>query len=165
MYVLCTVGAISEACLCDAGSGGKHHSVVVTRDGRSLAFGSNLMGQCGTGALKSKDKVEGAQAALWQLVGLGVCPQPCSDIGWAPTIPASHVLLTLHLTPLSVGCQLLAAQGEQLASVVGRRQPRHQAVRHRPTLPPKCCRHWCTWPRLLAAWVDSPVTLRATNWW
>lgn len=67
-----------------AASGGKHHSVVVTQDGRSLAFGSNLMGQCGNGVLKSKDKVEGEQAAFCQLVR-AVCTQPCSNIGWAPT--------------------------------------------------------------------------------
>ena len=79
-----------------AGSGGKHHSVVVTQYGRSLAFGSNLMGQCGTGALNSREKVEGEQAALFQLVGLDVCTQPCLNIGWAPTIPASQVLLILY---------------------------------------------------------------------
>ncbi|DBB10767.1 hypothetical protein WJX82_005865 [Trebouxia sp. C0006] len=41
-----------------AGAGGKHHSAVVTSDGESYTFGSNLYGQCGTGSLKSKDKVE-----------------------------------------------------------------------------------------------------------
>ncbi|KAL3142373.1 hypothetical protein ABBQ38_002709 [Trebouxia sp. C0009 RCD-2024] len=41
-----------------AGAGGKHHSAVVTSDGESYTFGSNLHGQCGTGTLKSKDKAE-----------------------------------------------------------------------------------------------------------
>ena len=41
------------------GAGGKHHSAIVTSDGASYTFGSNLHGQCGTGTLKSKDKVEG----------------------------------------------------------------------------------------------------------
>ena len=41
------------------GAGGKHHSAVVTSDGESYTFGSNLYGQCGTGTLKSKDKIEG----------------------------------------------------------------------------------------------------------
>lgn len=45
--------------LASAGAGGKHHSAVVTSDGESYTFGSNLHGQCGTGTLKSKDKAEG----------------------------------------------------------------------------------------------------------
>lgn len=45
--------------LATAGAGGKHHSAVVTSDGESYTFGSNLHGQCGTGTLKSKDKAEG----------------------------------------------------------------------------------------------------------
>ncbi|KAK9816923.1 hypothetical protein WJX72_007117 [[Myrmecia] bisecta] len=40
------------------GSGGKHHSVVVTSTGDSYAFGSNLQGQCGTGTVKSSPKNE-----------------------------------------------------------------------------------------------------------
>ncbi|DBA81433.1 TPA: hypothetical protein ACH3X1_007220 [Trebouxia sp. C0004] len=52
-----------------AGAGGKHHSAVVTNDGESYTFGSNLYGQCGTGSLKSKDKVEAS-------VKLMYAPQP-----------------------------------------------------------------------------------------
>eukprot|EP00884_Botryococcus_braunii_P006899 jgi/Botrbrau1/1620/Bobra.0185s0035.1 len=40
------------------GSGGKNHSAIVTADGDSFTFGSNLSGQCGTGVLKSKEKNE-----------------------------------------------------------------------------------------------------------
>ena len=42
-----------------AGAGGKHHSAVVTNNGESYTFGSNLHGQCGTGSIKSKEKAEG----------------------------------------------------------------------------------------------------------
>lgn len=41
-----------------AGAGGRFHSIFVTKDGESFACGSNLQGQCGTGSLKSKNKVE-----------------------------------------------------------------------------------------------------------
>lgn len=41
-----------------AGSGGKHHTVLVQDDGISWAFGSNLNGQCGTGSIKSAGKQE-----------------------------------------------------------------------------------------------------------
>ncbi|KIZ03267.1 putative Protein RCC2 like protein, partial [Monoraphidium neglectum] len=33
-------------------SGGKHHSVVVTKDGQSFGFGLNTMGQLGTGSIR-----------------------------------------------------------------------------------------------------------------
>ncbi|CAK0738461.1 hypothetical protein CVIRNUC_001046 [Coccomyxa viridis] len=40
------------------GAGGRHHTVVVTKDGASFAFGSNKEGQCGTGSIKSNPKSE-----------------------------------------------------------------------------------------------------------
>ncbi|KAK9835229.1 hypothetical protein WJX81_007521 [Elliptochloris bilobata] len=41
-----------------SGSGGKNHSAVLTDDGHSYTFGSNLHGQCGTGSVKSTTKNE-----------------------------------------------------------------------------------------------------------
>lgn len=38
--------------------GGRHHTAVVAEDGKSYTFGSNLVGQCGTGVIKSKEKSE-----------------------------------------------------------------------------------------------------------
>lgn len=51
-------------CAVGTGAGGKHHSAVVTSDGDSYTFGSNLHGQCGTGSIKSKDKIEGKNPVL-----------------------------------------------------------------------------------------------------
>ncbi|MEW5307892.1 MAG: hypothetical protein WDW38_007738 [Sanguina aurantia] len=39
-------------------AGGKGHTVVVTQDGESYSWGTNIMGQLGVGAAKSKGKVE-----------------------------------------------------------------------------------------------------------
>ena len=107
-------------CGCHAGSGGKHHTVVVTKDGRSLAFGSNLMGQCGTGALKSRDKVEGEQAN----------PLPAGGAGCVHSALFKHQLGTSHTClpgaadplPLTLRCWLPAVgrTGVQLAFLLAR---------------------------------------------
>ena len=66
MHLPCLVTVVTQTNSDGVGAGGKHHSAVVTSDGDSYTFGSNLHGQCGTGSIKSKDKVEG-QVDCWSL--------------------------------------------------------------------------------------------------
>ena len=63
-----------------AGAAGRFHSVVITKEGESFAFGSNQLGQCGIGSIK-KSSVKGVEGArIIMMVPHGLKVEGISEI-------------------------------------------------------------------------------------
>lgn len=92
---------VCDQSLVSSGAGGKHHSAVVTDNGESYTFGSNLHGQCGTGSIKSKDKIEGKCPLLTTPMPVATCYRKLHEVMSILSIAASYQHMLTGTTMLS----------------------------------------------------------------